>query len=152
MHHEACRSSASPRGSAKRIEQIESRLLRNAKVQEGETPAEDPQALLAELSDLVRQLETLMRRINETNAALTDAGETMTALLARRDCLRLYVQTLRRFCAEASETVMRGTRSEVVVRSAVDVRRLQKTIDDASKELRELDLRIQGLNWTAELQ
>lgn len=136
----------------KRIEQIESRLLRNSKVQEGETPAEDPQALLAELSDLVRQLETLMRRINETNAALTDAGETMTALLARRDCLRLYVQALRRFCAEASETVMRGTRSEVVVRSAVDVRRLQKTIDDASKELRELDLRIQGLNWTAELQ
>ncbi|MDY6081396.1 MAG: DIP1984 family protein [Eubacteriales bacterium] len=136
----------------KRIEQIESRLLRNAKVQEGETPAEDPQALLAELSDLVRQLETLMRRINETNAALTDAGETMTALLARRDCLRLYVQALRRFCAEASETVMRGTRSEVVVRSAVDVRRLQKTIDDTSKELRELDLRIQGLNWTAELQ
>lgn len=112
----------------KRIEQIEGRLLRNAKVQEGETPAEDPQALLAELSDLVRQLETLMRRINETNAALTDAGETMTALLARRDCLRLYVQALRRFCAEASETVMRGTRSEVVVRSAVDVRRLQKTI------------------------
>lgn len=136
----------------KRIEQIESRLLRNAKVQEGETPAEDPQALLVELSDLVRQLETLMRRINETNAALTDAGETMTALLARRDCLRLYVQALRRFCAEASETVMRGTRSEVVVRSAVDVRRLQKTIDDTSKELRELDLRIQGLNWTAELQ
>ncbi len=136
----------------KRIEQIESRLLRNAKVQEGETPAEDPQALLAELSDLVRQLETLMRRINETNAALTDAGETMTALLARRDCLRLYVQALRRFCAEASETVMRGTRSEVVVRSAVDVRRLQKTIDDTSKELRELDLRIQGLNWAAELQ
>ena len=136
----------------KRIEQIESRLLRNAKVQEGETPAEDPQALLAELSDLVRQLETLMRRINETNAALTDAGETMTALLARRDCLRLYVQALRRFCAEASETVMRGTRREVVVRSAVDVRRLQKTIDDTSKELRELDLRIQGLNWTAELQ
>lgn len=136
----------------KRIEQIESRLLRNAKVQEGETPAEDPQALLAELSDLVRQLETLMRLINETNAALTDAGETMTALLARRDCLRLYVQALRRFCAEASETVMRGTRSEVVVRSAVDVRRLQKTIDDTSKELRELDLRIQGLNWTAELQ
>lgn len=136
----------------KRIEQIESRLLRNAKVQEGETPAEDPQALLAELSDLVRQLETLMRRINETNAALTDAGETITALLARRDCLRLYVQALRRFCAEASETVMRGTRSEVVVRSAVDVRRLQKTIDDTSKELRELDLRIQGLNWTAELQ
>lgn len=136
----------------KRIEQIESRLLRNAKVQEGETPAEDPQALLAELSDLVRQLETLMRRINETNAALTDAGETMTALLARRDCLRLYVQALRRFCAEASETVMRGTRSEVVVRSAVDVRCLQITIDDTSKELRELDLRIQGLNWTAELQ
>lgn len=136
----------------KRIEQIESRLLRNAKVQEGETPAEDPHALLTELSDLVRQLETLMRRINETNAALTDAGETMTALLARRDCLRLYVQALRRFCAEASETVMRGTRSEVVVRSAVDVRRLQKTIDDTSKELRELDLRIQGLNWTAELQ
>ena len=46
---------------------------------------------------------------------------------------------------------MRGTRSEVVVRSTVEVAALQKQVDALSKELRELDLRIQQINWTTEL-
>ena len=135
----------------RRLAQLQRRLFANAKVQKGETPAEDPEALLAELDALTAQLASLMTRINLTNAKTVDGGETMTALLAQRDCLRTKENALREFLSEASSVVMRGTRSEVIVKSTVSVAALQKRSDALSKELRELDTRIQSLNWTTEI-
>ncbi len=135
----------------KRLSQLRSRLSLNARVQEGEQSAEDPYALLKELHALTSQLESLIARINLTNAKTMDGEESMTALLARRDCLRMKVNTMRDFLDEASAIVMRGTRSEVIVRSSVSVAELQKQVDAVSKELRDLDIRIQSLNWTTEL-
>ncbi len=135
----------------KRLAQLRRRLLLNAKVQEGEMPAEDPKELLRELEGCVSELESLITRINLTNAGVLEGEEPLTALLARRDCLKIRGEALREFLYEASETVMRGTRSEVVVRSTVEVAALQKQVDALSKELRELDLRIQQINWTTEL-
>ena len=80
-----------------RIRQLEGRLLNNAKVQEGEVPAEDPQELLKELEEHYAQL------------------------------------------------------GEIKIRSAVNVRAMQKEIDWQAKELRELDEKIQEANWTTEL-
>ena len=136
----------------KRLAQIKNRLSMNAKVQEGETPAEEPAELLKELDGSISQLERLITRINKTNAdtAVAD-GQTLSSLLARRDCLRMKVETLRDFLSDASSTVMRGTRSEVVVRSTVSVAEMQRKVDELSKMLRELDLQIQSLNWTTEL-
>lgn len=135
----------------KRLAQLRSRLVQNAKVQEGEAPAEDPGALLKELDALSDQLEALVARINHTNAVTLAGGASMTALLARRDCLRTKADILRDFLDEASSTVMRGTRSEILIKSTVDVAKLQKQLDALSKELRELDVSIQALNWTTEL-
>lgn len=135
----------------KRIAQLRNRLMLNAKVQEGEKPSEDPKALLKELDALTNELEAFITRINHTNAQTLDNGESMSALLARRDCLRQRADILRDFLHEASATVMRGTRSEVVIRSTVNVAELQSGVDALSKELRELDVRIQALNWTTEL-
>ena len=70
-----------------RIEVLRERLVANAKVQEGEAPAEDPAELMAQLEDCTTALETLITRINLTNAATLADGETLTAKLARRDCL-----------------------------------------------------------------
>ena len=94
----------------------------------------------------------LIRRTNLTNAATTDGGETLTALLARRDALIERISGLNDFLQEASNTAARATRSEIVIRSTVDVSALQKQADELSKQLRELDVRIQGLNWTTELK
>lgn len=51
----------------KRIAQLKLRLLANAKVQEGDTPAEDPTLLLQELDSYTAQLEMLIRQINKAN-------------------------------------------------------------------------------------
>ena len=107
---------------------------------------------MAQLEDCTTALETLITRINLTNAATLADGETLTAKLARRDCLGRRIEVLRAFASSASATVMRGTRSEIKIKSTLPVAPLQKQIDALAKQLRELDAHIQELNWTTELQ
>ena len=135
----------------KRIEQLKQRLLLNAKVQYGEKPAEEPERLLKELDEDMARLQELVARINMTNSAMGDGSSTLTELLARRDCLALKAAALRDFLCSASETVIRGTKTEIKIVSTVSVASLQKKEDALSKELRELDVKIQELNWTTEL-
>ena len=135
----------------RRIAQLESRLIDNAKVQEGEEPAERPEDLLAELDGLFSRLEELMSKINWTNSQTIQEGHTMTQLLARRDCLTRKIGVLRSFLQSASATVSRATRSEIKIKSTVSVPKMQKQVDGPSKELRELDSAIQALNWTTNL-
>lgn len=134
-----------------RIEQLRSRLVANAKIQEGEKPSEDPQELLTQLDQTTAQLEELVGRINLTNSQTLHDGQTLTQLLAHRDCLRLKVSVLRDFAESAGASVMRSMRSEIKILPSVAVAQLQRQIDDLSKELRELDGCIQELNWTTEL-
>jgi hypothetical protein len=53
----------------KRVAQLKSRLLVNAKVQEGDAPAETPQELIAELGRVSSDLLDLIKRINRRNSA-----------------------------------------------------------------------------------
>ena len=136
----------------KRLLQLRERLELNARVQEGEQPAEDPAALLKELDALLSEQEDLFRRINLTNARTEAGGELLTALLARRDCLTEKISMLRDFLNTASNITGRTSRMEIKIHSTVPVAELRKQVDSLSKQLRELDIRIQSANWTAELQ
>ena len=136
----------------RRMEQLGSRLRNNARVQEGEDPAEDPKELLKELTQVSAQLEEITTRINLTNSRALPAGETLTALLARREVGQKKLEQLRSFLECASRLIERGTRTEIKVVSTVNVRELQKELDRESKSLRELDATIQAANWTTELQ
>ena len=136
----------------KRLEQVKARLLRNAKVQEGEAPAEDPQALLAEADAMAAEWARLVRQINLTNAQATVAGRTMTQALADRDVLKWRHQVHRELAAAATVTQAVATRSEIRFRSAISVGAVQAAADAIAKELRELDARIQEANWTIELR
>ena len=64
----------------RRIEQLRDRLENNALVQEGETPAEDPAELLADLDRCVDSLEELIGRINLTNSRTRVGEYTLTEL------------------------------------------------------------------------
>lgn len=136
----------------KRIAQLQSRLQNNVKVQEGDTPLEDPAALMAELDKCLSQLEDYVYRINATNMQVLNArGETLTQLMARRDVLTMRVAALRNVFTTASESQNRYSQSEIKMVTVVDVRKLGKQIDDLSARLRELDIEIQSLNFSADL-
>ena len=133
------------------IEQLSSRLSSNALVQEGESTAEDPNELLKQLDAAVARLEELMARINLTNSKTVSDGVSITELIAKKDALRLKLNAYKTLVYEASQTARRASRTEIKVMSAVDVRKLQKTVDKLSAELRQTDNTIQALNWNTEL-
>ena len=135
----------------RRISEINTRLNRNAKVQEGEVPSEEPASLLQELDDCLTRLETLIVRINRTNQATIRDERSIADRIAERDCLRQRIQILRDFLGAASDKVDRYSKTEIKIHSTVDVAALQKEIDTYSRTLRKLEETIQELNWTTEL-
>ena len=49
----------------KRFAQLQSRLVGNAKIQEGDQPAEHPNELIKELEGVAAELVNLIKRINQ---------------------------------------------------------------------------------------
>ena len=135
----------------KRIAQLKSRLLTNAKVQEGDAPAETPQDLIAELERVSAELLDLIKRINRTNSTTGFAGGTLSDALAERDVLVQQRSAYAELAQTASISHGRFTRSEVKYISTINVAEIQKRADDLAKAHRELDARIQELNWQTEL-
>ena len=135
----------------RRISELGGRLNNNARVQDGEKPSEDPQELLSELNKDFERLEELIARINHTNNETKSGDVTLTDLIAKRDCLKQKIGIMRSFLNTASEKISRYSKTEIRILSTVSVSELQKELDKLSKELRETEETIQGLNWTTDL-
>lgn len=98
----------------KRFEQLKQRIASNAKVQEGDEPAEDPRQLIQEMEAVGDQLLDLIQRINTTNAATEIGdGQTLSDALAQRDALMLKRTAYSGLAAAASVTQSRTSKSEV---------------------------------------
>jgi len=136
----------------KRFEQLKARIVRNALVQEGDAPSENPLELLVEAERVSNELVDLIKRINKTNSlTVFEAGRTLSDALADRDVLVLKRGGYHELANAASATQSRYSRSEVKFKSTVDVPEVQKRVDELSKAYRELDARIQEFNWQTEL-
>lgn len=135
----------------RRISQLKSRLKDSAKVQEGDTPAEDVKALFLELDSCLEKQEKLVYQINCTNMQITHNGENLTRMLARRDSLSARVSLMREVLKHVTETETRYGRNEIRYVRTVDVAELRKETDAYCKQLRELDNLIQSINWTVDL-
>ena len=135
----------------KRLEQLKSRLLDNAKMQENERPSEDPKLLLKELDRLSDELFRLVLAINLTNSSAKFEGASLTEMIAKKDTLSQKASVLREFAKSASQKVDLYSNSEIKILSSIDVAMLQKQIDELSKEIRELDMKLQEANWQVDL-
>lgn len=138
--------------SQKRFAQLQARLIGNAKIQEGDEPAENPNELIKELEGIAAELVNLIKRINKTNSATVVAnGKTVSDVLAERDVLALRRAAYSNLALNAAVAQGRLTRSEIKYVSTIKVAEVQKRADELAKEYRELDARIQELNWKTEL-
>ena len=136
----------------KRFAQLKSRLQTNAKVQEGDKPAETPRDLIAELGRVAAELLDLIQRINRTNSTTVFAGTaTISDALAERDVLMLQRAAYVDLAQHASISHDRYSRSEVKYIATIKIADIQKRADELAKNYRELDTRIQELNWQTEL-
>jgi len=139
----------------KRLEQLKARIVRSAKVQEGDAPPENPQELIIELERTASELMDLIKRINRTNSTTRfDAepdGRTLSDVLAERDVLAMRRAAYSGLAEAAAVTQNLYSRSEVKFVSTVNVAEVQKRTDDLAKQYRELDARIQEANWKTDL-
>ena len=135
-----------------RLDDLQSRAIQNARVQEGDAPAEDPTGLLRELSDVVTRMGTLISQINATNnvTALPN-GVTVSNAIVQRDMLDLRYGALNYVLSQAAIRQDRATRTEIRFVSAVNVTELRREADELARARRELDAAIQSVNWTADL-
>lgn len=139
----------------KRVAQLAERLRGNVLVQEGDQPAERPEDLVAELHQACDELETLLARINKTNAGTKlPSGITVTEALAHRDVLVLRRSAFRSAIKETSGSGGlwgRYSRSEIRMVRQIDVAAFQAEADALARARRELDTEIQQHNWTTNL-
>jgi len=131
----------------KRLEQLKQRLVKNARIQEGDAPEENPVELQAELEKSAQELTVLIQRINRTNSTSHFGDRMLADALAERDVLKIRYNAYRELATAASTTQGRTTRSEVKFISTVSVAAIQRKADDLAKQYRELDTRIQEADW-----
>lgn len=136
----------------KKIEQLKSRLLNNVRIQEGDEPSEKPEELKEEIDKCLAKLGKLIYSINKTNMLTESYGKSLTEMMAERDVLNIRVQILRDVFNKASQSQDRYSRTEIKMVTTVDIKSLGHEIDKYSKQLRELDMKIQSLNFTTELK
>ncbi len=135
-----------------RIAEIRKRIVRSARVQEGEQPAENISDLLAESERMFARLLELVAAINRTNSRTPfDGGRTVSDAIAERDLAGKRRDFLAAIAEAASTRQDRYSKSEVKFVAALSIASLQAEVDRLAKHYRELDTRLQELNWKTEL-
>jgi len=136
------------RENAKLLERIKD----NSMIQEGDAPAEVPEELIAQYERNMERFLVLVRKINETNSKTGfDNGLSITDAIAMRDCLGAKHRAYQNMYAATTISVNRYSQNEIKFVRCVEPKILQKQIDKLAKEYRELDTKLQGINWTVDL-
>ena len=136
----------------KKLAQIKGRIRSNVKVQEGDTPNEDPNALMIEASQVITELSALIERIHRTNAvAQTNEGQSMLTLLIERDTLEMRHKLLIEAIEATDTEVDRYSPREIKWHIMGSVAGLQKQADDIAMKLRKINIVIQANNWQIDL-
>ena len=76
---------------------------------------------------------------------------TLSDALVERDILLDKRSVLASSVERASFRLDRYSKTEIKYVSTINVKEIQKEVDKLSKQYRELDTKIQGLNWSTDL-
>ncbi len=135
-----------------RIAEIRKRIVRSARVQEGEQPAENISDLLAESERMFARLLELVRAIHRTiSRTAFDLGRTVADVIAERDLIGERRDFLAGIAEAASTRQDRYSKSEVKFVATLSVANVQAEVERLATRYRELDMRLQELSWNTEL-
>ena len=137
----------------KKLASLRERVTRYAAVQKGDKPHEDPARLMSEANGVIKDLASLVARINRANLThkLKD-GRTLTDALAQRDALKQQHALLEAAVAGSTKAPERYGLSEIKWVAVMGVSKLQKQADDVARKLRELNVELQEANWQADVE
>lgn len=137
----------------KKLASLRERIGKNAVVQHGDKPHEDPAKLLEEAFSVLKEFESLVFQINQANLnnRLPD-GRSLTKSIAHRDTLVAQHSLIQHGIAHTQKEPDRYSMAEIKWVATLKVANLQKQSEDLAKKIRELNAAIQETNWKAELE
>jgi len=136
----------------KKLASLRQRIVNNAVVQEGSDPHEDPVKLTKEAFAVMKQLEALVLQVNAANHANSiDDGQSLAAAIAQRETLAAKHALLMQAIAGSHKEPDRYSMSEIKWISTMDIAALQRDADNLSKQIRELNVKIQARNWEIDI-
>jgi hypothetical protein len=136
----------------KRMLELQHRVVRCAVVQEGEEPPEDPGHLLAELDRFHAETLSLVQRINRTNAVTRFSDKaTLSDAIAEREALKQLRMRVWAAADASTDDQRRYSRSEIRAIRTMDAAALRKRSDQLARDARDLDIRIQAMNWEVDV-
>lgn len=133
----------------KKIEHLQNRIRPVLIVSDDKLPQEDPAEVLAKLRKAIQDLESIIIRINKTNNETVVGGEgALMEALAKRDSLKMLSEKLRniRYAAQINNS------GDANLKTTIDIKKLQTEMDQTGRAFREIDSKIQELNWLTELK
>ena len=133
----------------KKIEQLQNRIRPVLIVSGDKLPQEDPNKILAQLRSAIQDLESIIIRINKTNNETSVEGEgSLMEALAKRDSLKILSEKLRniRYAAQVNNS------GDTNLKTTIDIKNLQTEMDQTGRAFREIDSKIQEINWLTELK
>jgi hypothetical protein len=136
----------------KRNGQLIKRIKDNTQIQDGDSPPEKPEELIAEYEGNMTRFLELVQRINDTNCkTLFGEDDSVADAIAQRDCMGAKIKAYREIYESATIRPDRRSRNEIKFVRCIDAKELQGQINRLSKEYREIDTKLQGINWTIDL-
>lgn len=135
-----------------KMEDLKKRIYQNSTVQDGDDVIEDPLGLIKELQHVTDQFRQLVTRINQTNNAtqLPDGISLMEAII-KKDMLNYLHLIHTNLADKATPKYDRYSQREIKLIPTVNISDIRKKADTLAKQLRQLNLQIQELNWHTEL-
>ena len=136
----------------KKLASLKSRIAENVKVQDGDTPSENPNELLRQANQVMSELYALIDHIHRTNAiAVMPDGATMLSTLVKRDELAERHRLLQTAIDNAKTEADRYSHREIKWQKVIEPVKLQKQTDDIAVKLRNLNIQLQAANWQIDL-
>lgn len=133
------------------VDELEKLIKGNAKVQEGDTPLENADELLKQYNEKMDEMLDIIVRINKTNNQTPFDNGTLSGAISRMDYLKNKIYAYNGFYEASTISHDRYSQKEIKYVRCMDANLVRDRINEFFKELRQLDTRIQGLNWTIDL-
>lgn len=136
-----------------KLNDIQNRAIQSGKTSEGEKPLEDSLSLVSEHEKLIYELENLVLKINHVNqSSKLNNGISLFDALVKRDHLDIHINMLKTLINKTTEPMNRYSRSELKQEIHVDLNILRKKLEEITSERRNLEIEIQKINWTIDLE
>ncbi len=127
---------------------LERRIRNNIKIQEGDEPSEDPEKLMIEINRLFEKLTNTRKRIDYANISTKVMEDiTLNDLIVKQRILKKKHRVISAIVEEASNKQRRYSNTEIKDIVTLDIKKYLKEMDGIAKEIRELDVTLQRLNW-----